>query len=123
MDKYLGLAWVLTLLLRAIWIFIIPTITAIAAWKLWRSVPRWIPFAFLISAIISVAASIPEFLILLRRLSPQDYAKIAIPIAITLGAARIVAASALLTLAIKMKKMTEQGVAPYGAQRAPSGER
>ena len=108
MDKYLGLAWVFALLLRAIWIIIIPTITAIAAWKLWRSVPRWIPFAFLISAIISVAASIPEFLILLRRLSPQDYTKIAIPIAITLGAARIVAASALLALAIKMKKMTEQ---------------
>ena len=123
MDKYLGVAWALTLLLRAIWILIIPTIMAIAAWKLWRSVPRWIPLALLISAIISVAASIPEFLILLRRLSPQDYTKIAIPIAITLGTTRIVAASALLALAIKMKKMTEQGVAGYPPQGVGSPER
>ena len=123
MDKYLGYAWVLALLLRAIWILIIPTITAIAAWKLWRSVPRWIPLAFLLTAIFSVTASIPEFLILMRRLSPQDYAKIAIPIVITLGTTRIVAASALLALAIKMKKMTEQGVAGYPPQGVGSPER
>ena len=123
MDKYLGYAWVLALSLRAIWILIIPTITAIAAWKLWRSVPRWIPLSFLLTAIFSLAASIPEFLILMRRLSPQDYAKIALPIVITLGTTRIVAASALLALAIKMKKMTEQGVAGYPPQGVGSPER
>ena len=70
-----------------------------------------------------MAASIPDFLILLHRLSPQDYTKIAIPIVITLGSARIVAASALLALAIKMKKMTEQGVAGYPPQGVGSPER
>ena len=109
MDNYLGVAWVLMLVLRALWILGVPTIVIVAACKLWRSAPRWISIAFLVSAFASIAVSIPQFLILIHRLSPQDYGRIAIPIAIATGVARIAAAVALLALAVRMKRMTEQG--------------
>jgi hypothetical protein len=109
MDKYLGVAWVAMLVLKAIWILIVPTIVTVAACKLWHSVPRWISIAFLVSAVISVVTSIPQFLIMLHGLTPQQYGKIAIPLVVTGGIARIASAIALLALAIRLRTMTEQG--------------
>lgn len=108
MDRYLGVAWVLMMVLRALWILSVPTIVIVAACKLWRSAPRWISVAFLLSAIISIIASVPQFLILLHKITPQQYGKIAIPFVFTAGVARIASATALLALAVRMKRMTEQ---------------
>ena len=93
---------------RAVWILVIPTIIVVAACKIWHHAPRWIPVTFLLSAIIGVANSIPSFLILLHRMTAEQYGKVAVPAAIATGVTRIIFAVAILALAIKMKRMTEQ---------------
>ena len=112
MEQSLATAWVLMVILRAVWILVIPTIIVIAACKLWHHAPRWIPVTFLISAIFSVASSIPSFLILLHRLTAQQYEKVAVPVALATGIARFAFALAVLALAIRMKRMTEQSSRP-----------
>jgi len=120
MEQSLATAWVLMVILRALWILIIPTITIIAASMLWRHAPRWIPVAFVLSAVFSVLSTIPSFLILLHQLTAQEYGKVAVPVALAAGAARIFFAVAVLALAIRMKRMAEQGGAPYSSPAAGS---
>lgn len=108
MDINLIIAWVVMLVLRAVWIMIVPTIVIIAVCKLWRSVPIWISIAFIISSIISVLISVPHIMIMLKFITSEQYTKIAIPLVVIGGLARLASAIALLALAIIVKKMTQQ---------------
>jgi hypothetical protein len=101
-------AWVLILALKILWMLVVPTIVIIAAFKLWNSTPRWISAVFFASAVVGLAASTPPILIHLHKLSVQQYGEIAIPFAIANTIARFTFAVAVLVLAIKMKRMTEQ---------------
>jgi len=55
------------------------------------------------SAFCGVAVDIPGFLITLHRMTTEDYSKIALPMAITMGVVRIVVAFAILSLAVTLQ--------------------
>ena len=80
MDANLSVAWGLMLVAKAIWILIIPVVVVIAAAKLWHSCPRWLPVVFLTSAVVSVAASAPQLLLVLHKITSQQYGQIAMGI-------------------------------------------
>jgi hypothetical protein len=105
MEQSLVTAWVLMLALKAIWLFVIPAILAVAAVKLWHAVPRWIPTVFVATAVVGVMAGVPPLLIHLHTLSVQQYGRVAIPIAVASGIVRLLFAVACLALAVTMKRM------------------
>ena len=101
MEAHFGYVWALTLVFRAVWSFVIPAMVAVAACAAWRHAPRWISIAFLAYAAIGFLGSIPPMLLAYRVISPEVYLKIAFPAGIVVGAARIVAAAALIALAFR----------------------
>jgi uncharacterized protein YacL len=114
MDNALAETWVLMLVVKAIWMFVIPVIITVAAVKVWGIVPSWIPIAFVAAALVGVIGSIPALLIHMHTLSVQQYGTIAIPIAVATGVTRLLFAAACLGLALKARKgLTEPRPAAY----------
>ena len=104
MDNAIAATWVLMLVVKAIWMFVIPVIITVAAVKVWGVVPSWIPIAFVAAALVGVIGSIPPLLIHMHTLSVQQYGTIAIPIAVATGITRLLFAAACLGLALKVRK-------------------
>ena len=104
MENTLAMTWVLMLVVKAIWMFVIPAIITFAAMKLWDIVPSWIPVAFIATAVVGVVSSLPPLLIHMQILSVEEYGRIAIPIAVASGVARFSFAIACLGLALTMRK-------------------
>lgn len=114
MDNALAATWVLMLVVKAIWMLVIPAIVTVAAVKLWGVVASWIPVAFIAAAAVGVIGSIPLLLIHMHTLSVQQYGRIAIPIAVVTGVTRLVFAVACLGLALTIRKrLTEPQPAAY----------
>jgi hypothetical protein len=122
MSNYMATVWFMMIILKAVWIFIVPVIIIIAACILWKSTPRWIPSLFLASAVVGFITSIPVLLMQMHKLTPQQYGEIAIPFAIAGGVVRIASAVALLALAISIKRKTEQNIRQVSSEGAPSAE-
>jgi hypothetical protein len=104
MDNALAATWVLMLVAKAIWMFVIPVIITVAAVKLWGIVPSWIPIAFVAAALVGVIGSIPPLLLHMHTLSVQQYGTVAIPVAVATGITRLLFAVACLGLALKVRK-------------------
>jgi uncharacterized protein YacL len=122
MDNALATTWVLMLVVKAIWIFVIPSIITVAAIKLWRVVPAWIPIAFVAAALVGAIGSILPLLIHMHAMSVQEYGRIAIPIAVATGITRLLFAVACLGLAINVRKRTtEHSLQPIAANADQAG--
>ena len=123
MEESLVTTWVLTIILRVLWILVVPIIVIIAACKLWHHTPRWIPIVLLLSAIVDIVTSVPSVLIHLHLLSVVQYGELAAPVAISSGGARICFVLAVLALAIRMKRMTEQSPGGDSIKATPQDRR
>ena len=107
MENGIDIAFGLMLALRVLWDAAIPAILIIAGCKLWNSAPRWIPSVFIAGALVAFIAAVPPLLMLIHKVTVEQYGRIAIPITIANGITRLLFAVALLALAVRMKRLTE----------------
>lgn len=105
MEQSLAVAWVVLLVLKILWILMVPGVILLSVVLLWRVAPRWIPMAFGCSALLGLLATVPGMLIHMNVFSVAQHGRMAVPLAVIGGLSRLLLVAAVLGLALQFRRM------------------